>query len=35
MTKGKNPIKETFGALKFKRRTEEILDESDKEDWNE
>jgi len=31
----KNPLKETFGTFKFKRSTEEILRESDKECWDE
>ena len=30
-----NALKETFGTFKFKRTTQEILDESDKEDWDE
>lgn len=30
-----NPLKETFGILKLKRRTDEILKEIDKEGWNE
>lgn len=30
-----NVLKETFGTLKFKRTTQEILDESDREDWDE
>lgn len=29
-----NPLKETFGTLKLKRTTQEILDESDREDWD-
>ena len=33
--KNKNPLKETFGILKFKRSTEENLREVDKEAWNE
>ena len=33
--KRKNVLKETFGTLKLKRPTQEILDESDREDWNE
>ena len=33
--KNKNVLKETFGTLKFKRTTQEILDESDREDWDE
>jgi len=32
--KKKNPLKETFGVLKFKRTTQEILDESDRESWD-
>ncbi len=35
ITKKKNPLKETFGKLKFKRSTEEILKEGDKESWDE
>ena len=30
-----NVLKETFGTMKFKRTTQEILDESDREDWDE
>lgn len=30
----KNVLIETFGTHKFKRSTQEILEESDKEDWN-
>jgi antitoxin component of MazEF toxin-antitoxin module len=30
-----NPLRKTFGLLKFKRTTKEILDESDKEGWDE
>ena len=30
-----NPLKETFGIFKFKRSTEEILREIDKESWDE
>ena len=30
-----NVLKETFGTLKLKRSTQEILDESDREDWDE
>ena len=33
--KKKNPLRETFGIMKFKRSTKEILDESDREDWDE
>ena len=35
ITKKKNPIEETFGTVKFNRTTQEILDESDREDWDE
>ena len=35
ITKKKNPLRETFGTVKLKRSTQEILDESDKEDWDE
>ncbi len=31
----KNPLKETFGKLKFKKSTEELLREVDKEAWDE
>jgi len=30
-----NPLKDTFGIIKFKRTTEEILKEIDKEGWDE
>ena len=30
-----NVLKETFGTAKFKRSTQEILDESDRENWDE
>ncbi|MFH1586851.1 MAG: hypothetical protein ABID38_03280 [Candidatus Diapherotrites archaeon] len=30
-----NPLKQTFGKLKFKRTTDEILKEVDKEAWDE
>ncbi len=33
--RGENVLRETFGTLKFKRSTQEILDESDREDWGE
>ena len=33
--KKSNSLKETFGVLKFKKSTEEILRESDKEAWDE
>ena len=32
--KKSNPIKETFGIFKFKRSTDEILNEIDREGWN-
>ena len=35
ITKKTNVLKETFGTMKFKRSTQEILDESDREDWDE
>jgi antitoxin component of MazEF toxin-antitoxin module len=30
-----NPLRETFGILKFKKTTEEILKDSDREAWDE
>jgi len=30
-----NPLKKTFGTLKFKKSTDEVLNESDKEAWDE
>ena len=30
-----NALKETFGTLKLKKTTQEILDESDRQDWGE
>lgn len=30
-----NPLKETFGIIRFKRSTKEILKEIDKEGWDE
>ena len=33
--KESTPLKETFGTLKFKKSTDEILKESDKECWDE
>ena len=30
-----NVLRETFGTMKLKRSTQEILDESDREDWDE
>ncbi len=35
IVKKKNPLKEHFGSFKFKRSTEEILKEGDKESWDE
>ena len=35
ITKEKNPLKKHFGSFKFKRSTQEILDEGDKESWDE
>lgn len=35
ITKKRNPLKETFGTIKIKESTQEILDESDKESWDE
>ena len=35
IAKKTNVLKETFGTMKFKRSTQEILDESDREDWDE
>ena len=32
--KKRNPLKETFGILKLKRKTEDILKEVDKEGWD-
>ena len=31
----KNPIRETFGIAKFSRPTQEILDEVDREGWDD
>lgn len=31
----RNALKETFGSFRFKRPIEDILDEGDKESWNE
>ncbi len=33
--KEKNPIDETFGTFKFKKTTDEMLRETDKELWGE
>ena len=35
IAKKRNPLKETFGVFKFKRPIKEILDEGDKESWDE
>lgn len=35
LTKKGNPIIETFGVFKFKRPVKEILDEGNKECWDE
>lgn len=35
ITKNRNVLKETFGTLKFKKATDEILKESDEEAWDE
>ena len=35
VSKKKNPLKETFGTVKLSRSTKEILDEGDRESWNE
>ncbi|MEK6828286.1 MAG: AbrB/MazE/SpoVT family DNA-binding domain-containing protein [Nanoarchaeota archaeon] len=35
IAKRTNVLKETFGTFKLKRSTQEILDESDREDWDE
>ena len=33
--KKKNVLRETFGTFKFKKSTQEMLDEIDKESWDE
>jgi len=33
--KKRNPFKETFGTVKFSRSIKEILDEGDRESWDE
>ncbi len=33
--KKSNVLRETFGTMKFKKSTQEMLDESDREDWDE
>ncbi|MEK6837174.1 MAG: AbrB/MazE/SpoVT family DNA-binding domain-containing protein [Nanoarchaeota archaeon] len=35
ITKKRNALRETFGTLKFKKATEQILKESDEEAWDE
>ena len=30
-----NPLKKHFGTFKFKKSTQEMLDESDKESWDD
>jgi len=35
ITKEENPLKKHFGTHKFNRPTDEILDEGDKESWDE
>lgn len=35
ITKEKNPLKKHFGTHKFTRPIKEILDESDRESWDE
>ncbi len=35
ISKKKSPVRETFGIAKFKRSTKEILDEGDRESWDE
>ena len=30
-----NPLKETFGTLKFKKSTQQMLKQSDRESWDE
>lgn len=35
IAKKTNVMKETFGTFKFRRSTQEILDESNREDWDE
>ena len=34
LKKKQNPLKETFGILKLKRATKDILKEVDEESWN-
>lgn len=35
MSKKRNVLKETFGSVKFKRPIKDILDEGDRESWDE
>ena len=35
IAKRTNVLKETFGTFKFKKSTQEMLDEIDKESWDE
>ena len=35
ITKQKNPLRKHFNTLKFKKSTDEMLKESDKEGWDE
>ena len=35
IAKKNNVLRETFGTMKLKKSTQEILDESDREDWDE
>ena len=35
ITKKTNVLKETFGTFKFKKSTQEMLDEIDRESWDE
>ena len=35
ISKESNPLKKHFGTFKFKKQTKEMLDESDKESWDE
>ena len=35
IAKRSNVLKETFGTFKFKKTTQEMLDEIDKESWDE
>ncbi|MBS3067015.1 hypothetical protein J4205_04270 [Candidatus Pacearchaeota archaeon] len=35
IVKKRNALKDTFGTFKFKKSTQEMLDESDRESWDE